>query len=230
MTDRPGGALASRPLHFIWILDCSGSMTEGGKIGELNFAIHEALPEMRRVADENPHAQVLVRAVTFANDARWHVTSPTPVNDFKWADVSAGGETKMGKALSIVAKELKVPPMTERALPPVLVLVSDGQPTDNFDAGLQELMAEPWGKKAVRIAISIGKDADLGVLQKFIGKAELAPLRSDNPKELVNNIRWASTAALAAASSPMLGTDQSLLQALPPQPNPVGTTTADDIW
>lgn len=23
---RPGGELASRPLHFFWIVDCSGSM------------------------------------------------------------------------------------------------------------------------------------------------------------------------------------------------------------
>ena len=53
----------------------------------------------------------------------------------------------MGKALSMVADELKIPPMTPRALPPVLVLISDGQPTDDFDSGLQNLMDQNWGKK-----------------------------------------------------------------------------------
>ena len=35
---RPGGELASRPLHFFWIVDCSGSMY-GEKIGAVNHAI-----------------------------------------------------------------------------------------------------------------------------------------------------------------------------------------------
>ena len=35
---RPGGELASRPLHFFWIVDCSGSMY-GEKIGTINHAI-----------------------------------------------------------------------------------------------------------------------------------------------------------------------------------------------
>lgn len=43
----PGGPMASRPVHFFWILDCSLSMTMDGKIGELNSAIREALPAMR---------------------------------------------------------------------------------------------------------------------------------------------------------------------------------------
>src|SRR5437764_1234634 len=78
----------------------------------------------------------------------------------RWTDLSADGQTDMGKALSILADEMKMPPMSERALPPVLVLISDGQPTDNFEKGLKQLLAQPWGKKAVRIAIAIGEDAD----------------------------------------------------------------------
>ena len=31
---RPGGAMASRPLHFFWVLDCSGSMA-GAKIQQM---------------------------------------------------------------------------------------------------------------------------------------------------------------------------------------------------
>ncbi len=51
---RPGGELATRPLHFIWIADCSGSMDIDGKIQTLNNAIREAIPHMQSVADENP--------------------------------------------------------------------------------------------------------------------------------------------------------------------------------
>lgn len=202
MIRRPGGELAARPLHLIWIADCSGSMGSDGKIQALNNAVREAIPHMQQVADENPNARVLVRALAFASGAQWHIAQPTPVADFKWTDLKAGGTTDMGRSLTLVAEELRIPPMTDRALPPVLVLISDGQPTDDFSKGLAALMAEPWGKKAVRIAIAIGDDADLEVLQRFIGHPELQPLQANNPEALVRHIRWVSTAVLQGASSP----------------------------
>jgi uncharacterized protein YegL len=207
MIKRPGGELASRPLHFIWIADSSGSMEQDGKIQSLNTAIREAVPHMKKVAEDNPNAQVLVRAVKFSNGAQWHISQPTPVADFAWADLTAEGETDLGKALELVAEQLKMPPMSDRALPPVLVLVSDGQPTDDFDAGLKALMEQPWGKKAVRIAISIGRDVDNEVLQKFIGNSELKPLAANSPEALVKHIKWASTAVLKSASSPAAGAE-----------------------
>jgi uncharacterized protein YegL len=207
MSRRPGGELASRPLHFIWIADSSGSMEQDGKIQALNTAVREAIPHMRKVAEDNPNAQVLVRAVKFSNGAQWHISQPTPVADFGWTDLTAEGETDMGKALELVAEQLKMPPMSERALPPVLVLISDGQPTDDFESGLRALMDQPWGKKAVRIAISIGRDADPEVLQRFIGNSELKPLAANSPEALVKHIKWASTAVLKSASSPATGAD-----------------------
>jgi len=235
MAVRPGGELAARPLHFIWIADCSGSMGDDGKIQSLNFAIREALPEMLKVADENPNANVLVRAVKFASAAQWHVAKPTEIKDFRWTDLTAGGETYMGKALSLVADELKIPPMTDRALPPVLVLVTDGQPTDDFSAGLKKLLDERWGQKAVRIGIAIGRDADYSVLQKFIGNSEIKPLQADNPEALVKYIRWVSTAVLKSASSPTSaaagGTVPTVAVPIPTPPSPSsGPVAADDVW
>ena len=226
MSRRPGGELASRPLHFIWIADSSGSMEQDGKIQALNTAIREAIPHMRKVAEDNPNAQVLVRAVKFSNGAQWHLSQPTPVADFAWTDLVAEGETDMGKALQLVAEQLKMPPMSERALPPVLVLISDGQPTDDFDAGLKALLGEPWGKKAVRIAISIGRDANDEVLQEFIGNSELKPLAANSPEALVKHIKWASTAVLKSASSPAAGADTPVGAATPPPsvPIPVAAT------
>ena len=224
MSRRPGGELASRPLHFIWIADASGSMQQDGKIQALNNAIREAIPHMKKVADDNPNAQVLVRAVKFSDGAQWHISQPTPVADFAWNDLPAEGETDMGKALSLVAEQLKMPPMSERALPPVLVLISDGQPTDDFDKGLKDLLDEPWGKKAVRIAISIGQDADAEVLQKFIAHPEMKPLAANSPEALVKHIKWASTAVLKSASSPAAGADKPAgAGATPPPPVPIPT-------
>jgi uncharacterized protein YegL len=237
MSKRPGGELATRPLHFIWIADCSGSMKTDGKIQALNVAIREAIPHMQKVAAENPNAQVLVRALKFSSGAQWHISQPTPVEDFKWADLQADGVTDMGKALAMVAEQLKIPPMTDRALPPVLVLISDGQPTDSFEKGLAELLDQPWGKKAVRIAIAIGSDADYDVLQKFIGHVEIKPLQANSPESLVNYIKWVSTAVLKSASSPASQTAGAVpvtnvpIPTVPTAtPGDAGPVSADDVW
>jgi uncharacterized protein YegL len=233
MSMRPGGELATRPLHFIWMADCSGSMDVDGKIQSLNTAIKEAIPNMQAVADENPNAQVLVRAVKFSSGAQWHVSQPTEVADFRWEDLTAEGVTDMGKALSMVADQLKIPPMSERALPPVLVLISDGQPTDDYAGGLKALMDQPWGRKAVRIAIAIGEDADTEVLQKFIGNPELKPLQANNPEALVKYIKWVSTAVLKSASAPASQTSDSATPGMN-VPIPVlpesSPSSADDVW
>ena len=227
----PGGPIANRPLHFIFLADCSTSMS-GGKIQALNHAIREAIPHMREVAKGNPNAEVLVRAIRFSAGAQWHVSQATNVNEFEWTDLSAYGVTDMGGALLLVTEALKLSSMPERALPPVLVLVSDGQPTDDFKGGLQALMAESWGKKAVRLAIAIGEDADTGVLQDFIGHAEIQPLQANNAEDLVNYIRWASTAVLQAASAPasQASSAPAGVNVPLPSPPPPGPADANDVW
>jgi uncharacterized protein YegL len=195
---RPGGKLASRPLHFIWIVDCSGSMM-GEKIGTVNHAIQSTIPEMASAADNNPNAELLIRALKFSSGASWVTVDPVPIEKYAWNDLTAGGTTDMGKAFHLLAAQLKIPPMSERALPPVLVLLSDGQPTDDYKRPLNELLDLPWGKKAVRIAISIGQDANDAVLREFTGNSELV-LQANNPQDLVKMIRWASTAASAVSA------------------------------
>jgi uncharacterized protein YegL len=202
----PNVEFASRPLNFFWIVDQSGSMNGNGKIQALNRAIREALPHMQQAARENPNARILVRVLTFGDGAQWHVSQATPVEEFNWLDIAAvpRAATPMGQAMLALAQQMKVPPMQQRALPPVCVLVSDGQPTDDFNAGLRAFMAEEWGKRSVRLAIAIGGDADLEPLRDFIGNDELEPLKADNPEALVAQIRWASVEVLKAVSQPRI--------------------------
>jgi uncharacterized protein YegL len=198
---RPGGPLETIPLHFIWLCDCSGSMAENNKIGELNEAIRGAIPAMRAIAKENPSVQIYVRAIKFAEAAEWHVEKAERLNAFEWGDLRAGGRTALGSALQLVASVLNCPAMPPRALPPVLVLISDGNPTDDFESGLEKLEASDWGKKAVRIAISVEARDNMDVLEKFTGKNNLKPLRAANSNALVEFIKFCSTEVLKSASS-----------------------------
>lgn len=231
---RPGGHLASRPLHFIWLVDCSGSMATDGKIQAVNNAIKDAIPLMQQVADENPNAHILVRAIKFSNGAQWHVPDPKPIEDFRWTDVEANGVTDLGEALLRVAEELRMPPMEERALPPVLVLLSDGEPTDTYTVGLDALFAQPWGQKAVRIAIAIGQQANTNVLKRFIKHAEVEPLQANSPESLVRYIKWCSTQVLRSASSPGSQATNGLGVGgnvpVPEPPESEGGETEIEIW
>ena len=202
---RPGGELASRPLHFFWLVDCSGSMY-GEKIGTVNHAIQSTIPEMADAAKDNPNAQLMVRTLKFSTGASWVTPNPVNIEDFAWNDLDAGGVTDLGKAFELLAGQLTIPPMTDRALPPVIVLLSDGQPTDDYKKGLDKLLHLPWGKKAVRIAISIGQDADDDILQEFTGNRELV-LQANNPQALVKMIKWASTAASLVSAPASRPTD-----------------------
>lgn len=195
---RPGGEIANRPLHFFWIVDCSGSMY-GEKIQVVNNAIQSTVPDMVEAAASNPFAQLLIRTLKFSTGASWITSAPVPVEEFVWEDLDASGVTDMGKAFDLLSAQLTIPPMSDRALPPVLVLLSDGCPTDDYKEALDKLLHLPWGKKAVKIAISIGQDADNDVLAEFTGNRELV-LQANNATALTKMIKWASTAASVVSS------------------------------
>jgi len=227
----PGGEITKRELHFIWIVDCSGSMRDDGKIQSLNYAIREAIPHMQREAENNFQANLLISALKFSTGAQWFIP-PTNINSFKWIDVDAKGHTDLGQALMLLSEMLHIPPMTNRGLPPVLVLLSDGQPTDKYEDGLNKLLNEPWGKKAIRIAIAIGEDANMKILEKFIGNDERRPLLARNPETLSNYIRWVSTVVQSASARPKsqqknLEVQDSNVE-IPKPPEMISTAT--EVW
>ena len=193
--------LARRQLHVILALDCSGSM-HGDRIASLNYALRTTLPELRKVAEENPEIDVRLRVLRFSTEAQWHVAEPTPVADARWTDLAAGGETSMGAAFHLIAKALSPEALQGRQLPPVIVLASDGYPTDDFEEGMNAFFATSHGAAAIRLAIAIGGEADLEVLERFIRHPTLKPLRANNASDLVRHIKWATTAPVKTASSP----------------------------
>ena len=190
----PGGEMAKRPLNFFWVVDSSGSMTVDRKMEQLNYAIQSTIPDMRQAAADNTNAQLLVQALQFNSGAQWMTINPVKIEDYTWTDLRASGGTSLGKALNLLAGQLTIPPMSDRALPPVIVLLSDGQPTDSYKDPLKKLLDLKKKKKSVRIAIAIGKDANRAVLEEFTGNPELV-LDANNPQALVAMIKWASTVA-----------------------------------
>src|ERR1039457_3567295 len=84
----PGGGVARRPLHFIVMADCSGSM-KGEKMQALNYALRSMLPHLVSWESDQLQALLLIRVLAFATVPQWHVPDPTPVVDLsaRWRDL-----------------------------------------------------------------------------------------------------------------------------------------------
>ena len=136
--------MANRPMHFIWLVDCSGSMAYEGKIQALNHAVR-SVPQMVDAARRNRKRGIGAGDRPSLKARRW-VIDATRALDRSPGPTSRLAARRTGPRARMVAGELMLPPMSERALPPVLVLISDGQPTDDFGNGLAALLDEPWGE------------------------------------------------------------------------------------
>ena len=184
--DLDGLLAAKRKLHLLFLLDESTSMNAGGKMNALNDAIRENIPEIKDAASECSKAQIVVRAAKFASTPAWHIRDEIPIEKFQWQTLAVGGgATALGAALDFVRTEaFSVESMGARGFAPVIILVSDGQPTDRYEGPLQSLTASGYGKASIRSAIAIGDDADFGPLQRFVGNSGGQVVRANGKLEL----------------------------------------------
>ena len=234
----PEGEIVRKPLQFFWLVDQSGSMA-GKKIATLNQAIREALPEVRSAVASHPEVAMTMRAIRFEDDAAWHVgPDAVPAEQFTWPELRPAGGTSTSKAIRLLASELATERMPHRGLPPVCILISDGYNTDGddeLDAAIAELLALPWGKKSVRLAIGIGEgdgDYDEAGLLKFVSHPEVGVLKADSPQRLVQFIKWASINASIGASvgRAHAGGQGGANVMLPPPPIEPVLGSSGDVW
>jgi uncharacterized protein YegL len=185
----------AKPLPVFLLLDVSGSMNEvidpenvrrtgktlesdgktwelveGGttKIQILNEAVRKMIESLS--AEERMETEFLVSIITFGDSSIQHLP-PTPASSVQWAEMTADGCTAMGAAFAL-AKELiedkNVVP--SRAYRPTVVLVSDGEPTDNWKQPLESLIAEGRSSKCFFMAMGIGDNPGMSVLERFISQ------------------------------------------------------------
>lgn len=165
-----------RVMTLFYLVDASGSMT-GDKIGTVNSAMEECIPDLREISKENDDAEIKVAIMRFSSGFSWVTpqSGPVGIDDIIWNDLNAGGLTDLGAALTELDKRLSRSEFLGSqtgAYAPVILLFSDGGPTDNWEQGLSQIKNNNWYKNAIKIAIAIGDDADRNVLAQFTGNAE----------------------------------------------------------
>ncbi len=232
VTVMPGGGISQRPLHFFILADCSGSMKADGKMQALNFAIASMLPHLAAWEREQEQAQVLLRAIAFADRAEWHIAEPLPIARARWTPLHPveKGLTYMGAAFRLVAEALAPGQLETRALRPVIMLITDGKPTDpeEFEAGLRALFASRAGQGAIRVAVAIGRGANSEYLARFINDPAVPVLIADSVEQITEQLM---TASLAVSRLSEVGADRDAVfsRLVPPAAATAGAIDEDTI-
>lgn len=161
---------------LFYLVDTSGSMS-GSRIGTVNAAMEECIPLLKEVAQANDDAEIKVAILQFSSGCSWITPASGPVGleDIIWNDIQAGGMTEFGGALLELDKKLSRNEYLKSqtgAYAPVILLLSDGGPTDNWESGLNQIKQNNWFKHAIKIAIDIESGADRFVLAQFTGNPE----------------------------------------------------------
>ena len=121
-------------------------------------------------------------------------STPIASDSFQWNNVDADGVTDLGSACRELSEKLskngflKAP---SGSVAPAIFLMSDGEPTDDFESGLNLLQQNNWFKHAIKVAVAIGDDANKDVLAKFTGNIE-AVITVHTPEALKKWIRKVS--------------------------------------
>ena len=217
MTSIPQDERQARVLPIQLLADDSGSMGQDGKIDALNAAIDQLGPEFVSFKAKNPYVEVKLQVVRFGGDSATGVfpdwVSPEA---FQWRPLSAHGGTPMGAAFTEAKRQFDQLGSSATHYPPVLCLVSDGQPTDKWESALAQLLSSAYGNHARCISIAIGADANRTVLGKFCERSEYEILEPANASQLIDAIVLSSVHASQAAVSrqSMMSVSGSLRQSM----------------
>lgn len=191
-----------RVLNLFLLVDTSGSMC-GEKIAAVNDAIRNTIPILEEIDDSNADAEIKVSVLNFNSSCSWLQNAPVALSDFSWSDLSAGGWTAMGEACSELSHKMSRTHgflnSPSGSYAPVVIMLSDGAPTDDFEKGIAELCSNNWFKHSTRIAIAIGNDACIDTLKTFTGNIELV-LRVHNIDALKTAIKVAVVTSSQIAS------------------------------
>lgn len=190
-----------RPLPVIVLADTSGSMAVNGKIDALNEALKSMILSFGR--ETRLRAEIQVGLITFGGDAaQAHVPLVGAHRIDGVQALSASGRTPMGSAFIMARQWLEDKALVpSRAYRPVLVLVSDGEPTDDWKGPLEALKTSERGQKATRFAMAIGADADRQMLRQFANDLEAPVFEADGARDIVKFFRAVTMSVVARSSS-----------------------------
>ena len=211
-----------RRLPVFLLLDTSGSMS-GEPIEQVKNGVQMLVSALR----QDPYAleTAYLSVITFGSTASETIPL-TELAAFQVPTISASGATSLGEALSLVAdtasKSLaKSNASSKGDWKPMVFIMTDGAPTDDWEKGLKRFKMEKWG---IVVACAVN-NGDVGVLQKIAGDA-VVKLDTSDSTAMSKFFKWVSASvsnnskAVETAGKEVEGQHQ-----LPPPPPEIQIVT-----
>ena len=178
-----------RRLPVYLVLDCSGSMS-GDPIEAVRTGVSALLADLR--SDPQALETAYLSVITFASTAQ-QVVPLTELMQFQEPNLDASGSTAMGEALRVLEQcidreVVKGSPTQKGDWKPLIFLMTDGQPTDNWRASADSLKSRKPGNL---IACAAGSAADETALKQMT--ETVVKLNNLSPDALKAFFKWVSS-------------------------------------
>jgi len=204
-----------RKLPVYLVLDTSGSMS-----GEPIQAVENGMQMLVSALRQDPQAleSAYLSVITFNSSVK-QVVPLTELSGFQMPALIASGSTELGAALTLVTEcakreVAKSTPEKKGDWRPLVFVMTDGGPTDNWKKGLADFQAARWG---MVVCCAAGQAADTSVLKQI--SESVVRLDTADSKTLAAFFKWVSSSISTSSKSVNEGNKEVTgLDQLPPPP------------
>jgi len=172
-----------KSIPVLLLLDTSGSMS-GEPIKTLNEAVEAMIAEFKKA--ETMETFIKLSIITFGNNGVELHTTLEEVSKIKFKPLTTGGWTPMGTALKMAKTMIEDKDIFKgRDYRPAIVLLSDGEPNDDWEEPMDDFIHNGRSSKCDRMAVAIDS-ADESVLNKFISGCENPLFYAENANKIID--------------------------------------------
>ena len=192
----------SKLLVVIFVVDCSKTMS-GDRIGAVNAAMQELKYELTKIKNDNS-LDLRIAIMSFASSAKWELEL-TPIEEVNLETIhTRPGLTEYGTAFHELNKVLRKESYmkhTGKIAPPAIMFLTDGEPEDDYQLDLDELLKNAWFSNASRSAVLLGdainNSSARDAVKQFVNDADSDIVTAEDSTVIIQKIKIATIHTVA---------------------------------